>query len=63
MQSLAVVKDLDVFEGSRLDLGMSRVANAMHALVLEAVEPTFCRRVDAPMSSNVFSVFAIAAKR
>jgi hypothetical protein len=45
MLPFSVVKDLDVFKGGRLDFGMSRVANTMHPLVLEAVEPALRRRV------------------
>ena len=45
MQALAVIKDLDVFKGSGLDVGMGFVTNAMHPLVLEAVELTLGRRV------------------
>ena len=41
----SVVENLDVFKGSGLDLGVRRVANTMHPLVLEAVEPAFRRRV------------------
>ena len=37
----SVVEHIDVFEGDRLDLGLRRVANAMHPFILEAVEPAF----------------------
>ena len=45
MLPFSVVKRFDVFKGGRLDLGVCGVANAMHSLVLEAVEPTLRRRV------------------
>ena len=45
MLPFSVVENLDRFKGGRLDLGMSRVANTVNPLVLEAVEPTFRRRV------------------
>ena len=41
MLPFSVVKDLDVFKGGGFNLSVRRVANAMHALVLEAVGPTF----------------------
>jgi hypothetical protein len=40
MQALPVVEDLDVLEARRLHVGMSRVADTLHSLDLEAVEPT-----------------------
>ena len=40
MQPFPVVKDLDVFKGGGFDLAVRGVTNAMHPLVLEAVEPT-----------------------
>jgi hypothetical protein len=45
MLPFSVVENLDVFKGSRLDLGVRGVANAMHPLVPEAVEPALRRRV------------------
>ena len=45
MLPFSVVKHLDVFKGDSLDFGVRRVANTMHPLVLEAVEPAFRRRV------------------
>ena len=45
MQALTVIKDLDVFKGNSLDVDMGFITNAMHSLVLEAVEPTLGRRV------------------
>ena len=51
MLPFPVVKDLDVFKGDRFDLSVRSVANAMHPLVLEAVEPTLGWRV--PMSRSV----------
>lgn len=45
MQAFAIVKHLDVFEGRGLDLRMDRVADPMHAFVLEAIEPALCWRV------------------
>ena len=53
MLPFAVVEHFDVFEARRLHVGMGGVANAMHALVLETVEPALGRCVDAPMSSGV----------
>ena len=41
----SVVKDLDVFKADGLHVGVSGKANSMHPLVLEAVEPTFRRRI------------------
>ena len=41
----SVVEDLDVFKGRSLDLGMGRIANTMHPLILETVEPALRRRV------------------
>ena len=45
MLPFSVVENLDVFKGSGLDLGVRRVANTMHPLVFEAVEPTLRRCV------------------
>lgn len=45
MLPLAVVEDLDVLEAGGLHVSMSGIANAMHPLVLEAVEPALRRRV------------------
>ncbi len=45
MRAFPVVKNLDVFQGGCLDLGGRRGANALHLLVLEAVEPALHRRV------------------
>ena len=45
MLPLPVVEELDVFEAGGLHVSMSRIANPMHALVFEAVEPTLRRRV------------------
>ena len=45
MLPLPVVEDLDVFEAGGLHVGMSGIANAMHPLVFEAVEPALRRRV------------------
>ena len=43
MQPLPVVENLNVFESHRLDVDVSGIANAMHPLVLEAVEPDLRR--------------------
>ncbi len=40
-----VVEDLDVLEAGGLHVGMSGIANPMHLLVFEAVEPALCWRV------------------
>ena len=53
MQSLPVVEDLNVLKGFSPHFGMHCIAKAMNTLVLEAIEPTLRRRVDAPMSSKV----------
>lgn len=45
MLPFPIVKNLDVFKGCGLDLGVRGVANTMDSLVLEAVEPTLRRRV------------------
>ena len=45
MLPLSVVEDLDVLEAGGLHVSMSGIANAMHPLVLEAVEPALRRRV------------------
>lgn len=45
MLPLPVVEDLDVLEAGGLHVGMSGVANPMHPLVFEAVEPTLRWRV------------------
>ena len=45
MLPLPVVEDLDVLEAGGLHVGMSGIANPMHPLVLEAVEPALRRRV------------------
>ena len=45
MLPLRVVKDLDVLEAGSLHVGMSSIANPMHPLGFEAVEPTLRRRV------------------
>ncbi len=45
MLPFPVVKDLDVFKGDSFNLCVRGVANAMHPLVLEAVEPTLRWRV------------------
>ena len=53
MLPFPIVKDFDVLEAGSFHFGMRYVANAMHPLVLEAVEPAFRRRIDAPMSRNL----------
>ena len=45
MLPLPVIEDLDVLEAGSLHVGMSGVANPMHSLVFEAIEPTLRRRV------------------
>jgi hypothetical protein len=45
MLPFPVVEDLDVLKAGSLHLGMRGIANAMHPLVLEAVEPALRRRV------------------
>ena len=45
MLPLPVVEDLDVLEAGGLHVGMSGIANSMHPLVLEAVEPALRRRI------------------
>jgi hypothetical protein len=45
MLPLSVVENLDVFKGGSLDLSVRSIPNAMHPLVLEAVEPALRRRV------------------
>ena len=45
MLSFPVVKHLNVLEAGGLHVGVTGVANAMHPLVFEAVEPAFRRRV------------------
>jgi len=45
MLLLPVVEDFDVFEADDLHVGVRRIANAMHPLVLEAVEPAFRRSI------------------
>ena len=45
MLPLPIVEDLDVLEASGLHFGVAGLSNSMHALVLEAVEPAFCRCV------------------
>ena len=45
MLPLAVIEDLDVLEAGGLHFSMRGITNAMHPLVLEAVEPTLRRRV------------------
>jgi len=59
MLPLAVVEDLDVLEAGGLHVSMSGIANAMHTLVLEAVEPALRRRIDAPMSRRKTCVVEI----
>ena len=39
MLPFPVIENLDVFKGRSLDLSMGRIANAMHPLILETVEP------------------------
>src|SRR6266496_5760219 len=46
-----VVESLDVIEQIGARLVVRRVASAMHAFVLQAVEEALRRRVDAPMSN------------
>ena len=45
MLPFPVVKDLDVLKGDSFNLCVRGVADAMHPLVLEAVEPTLRWRV------------------
>ena len=45
MLPLPVVEDLDVHEAGSLHVGMSGIADPMHPLVFEAVEPALRRRV------------------
>lgn len=45
MLSLPVIEHLDVLEARRLYVVMRGTADAMHSLILEAVEPALCRRV------------------
>ena len=45
MLPLPVVEDLDVLEAGSLHVGMSGIADPMHPLVFEAVEPALRRRV------------------
>ena len=41
----SIVKNFNVFEAGRLHISMGGVTRAMVPLVLETVEPAFCRRV------------------
>jgi hypothetical protein len=50
MLPFSVVESFDVFKGSRLDLGVCSEANAMHPLILEAVEPALRWRVISAVS-------------
>ena len=45
MPPLAIVKDFDAFKNLRPHFRLRRIGNAMHAFVLEAVEPAFRGRV------------------
>ena len=45
MLPFPVVEDFDVLEAGGFHVGMSGVANPMHPLIFEAVEPTLRRRV------------------
>ena len=45
MLPLAVVEHLDVLEAGGLHVGMGGIPNAMHPLVLEAVEPALGRGI------------------
>ena len=56
MLSFPVVEKLDVLKSGSLDVGVSGVANAMHPLILEAVEPALRWRIDAPMSSTTLRI-------
>ncbi len=54
MLPFPIVEDLDVLKGYSADLGVCGVANAMHPLIFEAVEPTLGWRVisTVPFSTN-----------
>ncbi len=54
MLPLPAIEDLDVLEAGGLHVSMSGVANPIHPLVLETVEPALRRRVipTVPLSTH-----------
>ena len=59
MLPFPVVEHLDVLKAGGLHFGMGSITNAMNPFVLEAIEPAFSWRVDAPMSRRKTCVVEI----